>query len=181
MVLERLLQNDAVDFHPHGLRLEATTVREAGVLVVRGDLHVDGALVAWEGCGVVVTGSLRCRHLAACGALLVGGDVLVPDGLVYVNSLNDERAVVGGRLDARLLVEEGTVTDLGSTSARVYSLQNAVRVAGVRVEPVEPDALDGSGLEPALLVEDLRGALLDAMASGAPLFVRDGKHGTVSP
>lgn len=179
-VLDRLLEHDDVDFLPEGMRLEATTVREAGVLVVRGDLHVDGALVAWDGCGLVVTGSLRCRQLAACGALLVGGDVLAPGGLVYLNSLNDARAVVGARLDARLLVEEGTVTDLGSTTARVCSLHNVVRVAGVAVERVERDALADAGLVPGVLLEDLRGALVDAMASGAQLFVVDAKHGTVT-
>ena len=100
-------------------------------VLVDGNLSVQGLLSDCEESDhtlLVVLGNVTARDILSAGEMSIRGNVLV-ERLVYLNSLNDYRFLVGGDLTAEALAEDGMFTWIhGEIHAkRVLSLHNEIK------------------------------------------------------
>jgi hypothetical protein len=119
-----------VNLYEGGLTVDGTFEVDDDSVLVLGDLRVGGLVSDCRMADhtlLVVTGSLFARNAYIRGALEVGRDVVI-DELLYLNSLNDFRTLVGGNVRASVLWEEGMSTAVeGRIDAHVLSTMNQVR------------------------------------------------------
>ena len=90
-----------------------TAKRRLALLVVRGDLTVDGCFADSLNpeSVVIVTGNLRARRLVSTGYLEVHGDVIVEEEAVFFG--NESCAAIGGDLRAAFVLSQQHTLDLG--------------------------------------------------------------------